>query len=189
MKNSVFASEDIELLEISGLEDDFENDSGCTKKELGPIPNDYLNKQMLYLISYGREQTFEFEDFHINLSNQAIKMLNNAFSRDVNLQIEEGINLPNSEAISNTKRIINELIISNHIPDSIRITVEEGISLNFKKGNQMMYFEVYNNGELGYIIEDRIKLRIVNNQDVSTIDQAINVITDFLGIKCDFRIV
>ena len=91
----------------------------------------------------------------------------------------ENINLPNEKTFEKMNSIIEFLSSNNIIPFKIEPSVEEGICMVFKKQNEKLYFEIYNDGDLGYIIENSLNKEIISNKDVSSIEEAVNDIVNF----------
>lgn len=96
---------------------------------------------------------------------------------------EENIPGPNSKVITRVEYIINELANYYIFSDRITQTVEEGICMVFFHADKTMFFEIYNDGELGYIIEDRINKRILRNENVININESIKKISSFFHLN------
>jgi hypothetical protein len=94
---------------------------------------------------------------------------------------DEYIQQPNDLSINYSLQTIHKLADLNIFPEKLIPSVEEGICMNFKNKEQILYFEIYNSGELGYIIEDIKQNRTLENEDVSTIDDMVNRIKDFIA--------
>lgn len=95
--------------------------------------------------------------------------------------LDENIQQPNDLSINYSLQTIYKLADLNIFPEKLIPSVEEGICMNFKNKEQILYFEIYNSGELGYIIEDTKQNRTLENEDVSTIDDMVNRIKDFIA--------
>ena len=93
---------------------------------------------------------------------------------------EENIEMPNDLAFSYTYQLINELAENNIFPDKMSTSVDEGICIKFKNKGKALYFEIYNTGELGYIIEDLNLHKTIENEDVYSIDEMVIRINDFI---------
>lgn len=92
---------------------------------------------------------------------------------------DDDISNPSEDVVQKTFSFVNSLKKYFLFPDKINPSVEEGICLTFENGNYVLHFEIYNDGDLGYIIEDRINKEVVENEDVETLDQMINRINKF----------
>jgi hypothetical protein len=57
----------------------------------------------------------------------------------------------------------------------INLLPEGGVCFIFKKNNFTIYFEIYNNGEMGYIIEDSINHKMIDNQDIKNFNDLIKI--------------
>jgi len=96
--------------------------------------------------------------------------------------IDEKINQPNELSFNYTFQTINKLADWNIFPDKLIPSVEEGICLNFKNKGKVLYFEIYNSGDLGYIIEDTYLHQTTENEDVPSIDDMVTKIKDFIAV-------
>ena len=92
---------------------------------------------------------------------------------------EEGIALPDETAIKQTCNFVKNLADYEIYPDRVNPSAEGGICLSFHNGTQILHFEIYNDGELGYIIEDRYKKEILENQEIKYLSTMIERIKEF----------
>lgn len=106
--------------------------------------------------------------------------LNNLIEAEDEYLTEENIDKPNSFAINSTYQVILELSRINIFPEKLSTSAEEGICLTFKNNDKILYFEIYNSGELGYIIEDSLKCQIIENEDVYTTEDIVSIVSDFI---------
>ena len=117
------------------------------------------------------------------------KVINEFFK---NLQEEkdyldsEGIDPPNSESIGLFFYFLEKLAEKNIFPDKVSTSADEGICLKFVHSPLNLYFEIYNDGQLGYIVEDYQKKLIIENVDLDHINLAIKKIQEFL--KKDYEV-
>jgi hypothetical protein len=51
-----------------------------------------------------------------------------------------------------------------------------GICFQFNKKESIIYFEFYNDGEMGYIIEDSINHQIIDNQDINDFEEFLKIL-------------
>jgi uncharacterized protein YfkK (UPF0435 family) len=93
---------------------------------------------------------------------------------------DENIDQPNELALNYSYQLINELAKGNIFPDKLSTSVEEGICVKFKNKRKILYFEIYNTGELGYIIEDLSSHKTIENEDVFSIDEIVKKINEFI---------
>jgi hypothetical protein len=61
-------------------------------------------------------------------------------------------------------------------------SIEEGIMVSFKNNSQRLYFEIYNDGQFGYIIEDYRKKSIIENKDVDNLEDFTYRVSQFLNL-------
>lgn len=107
------------------------------------------------------------------------KILQNIKNQEDKYFLEENIQRPNENALDSTYQIINILADKNIYPEKIDPTIEEGICLRFKHKGQILYLEIYNTGELGYIIEDVSFQKIIENKDEYSFEILTERINDF----------
>lgn len=111
--------------------------------------------------------------YFINKVDEIYKM------RD-SIREEYDFNPPNDYVINYSKNFIKNLFNNVKIPpDRITPSAEEGLCFVFKKGNKVLYFEIYNDKEMGYIIEDEKRKIIIDNKNVSSEEDIIKVLLSF----------
>lgn len=101
----------------------------------------------------------------------------------------EGVEVPSETAINLSKELITELAFENIYPIRIGTSIEEGICMTFGNRSDILYFEIYNDGDLGYLIEDPKSKKVLKNEDVFSISQARMDIVDFFKSICVFQTV
>jgi hypothetical protein len=79
---------------------------------------------------------------------------------------DENIKGPEDFVIEFANYIIDELSKINIFPDRITPSAEEGLCLVFNNNGNTFYFEIYNDGDMGYIIEHRKEKKILENEDI-----------------------
>jgi hypothetical protein len=102
---------------------------------------------------------------------------------------KEGVEIPSESAINLAKELITELAFENIYPIRIGTSIEEGICLTYRNRSDILYFEIYNDGELGYLIENPKSKKILKNEDIFSISQARTEIIDFFKSVCAFQTV
>ncbi len=95
--------------------------------------------------------------------------------------LEDGVSPPNEWVLNMSKKLILELSEFEITSYNIEPSYDEGIAFVFKNNSQKMYLEIYNEGQIGYIIEDYQKKVIIENQDVKSIFEAKNRIRKFVA--------
>lgn len=56
----------------------------------------------------------------------------------------------------------------------------EGMCISFIKNNTILYLELYEDGDIGYIIEDIVNKRIIDNKDLTYINEVIHIIKEYI---------
>jgi hypothetical protein len=72
------------------------------------------------------------------------------------------------------------LDFKTYLPDRVN-PVEDGVCFTYRNGDEILYFEFYNDKEMGYIIENKKKKKIIENKNVTTTEEMINVLRKFYG--------
>lgn len=90
------------------------------------------------------------------------------------------INAPNEWVVSKGKTLIGWLTSLNVFDYVILPSADEGVTFKFRNNNRNLYVEIYNDKQIGYIIEDCLKKRIISNQDLFEVNSAVLVIKKFL---------
>lgn len=126
----------------------------------------------------GLIQSFSF-DKKQSLVEKAILQLNETINFDSKYFESEEISLPNEKAKNYATLLIEELSQKNIYPVKISTLAEEGILFSFKNKSHNMFFEIYNDGDVGYIIEDYILKKVIDNKDCFSFTEAIADIESF----------
>ncbi len=132
-----------------------------------------FNLSKINTVSGEREKNIEIE--REQSKKQLLEQLNNIVLMGSEWN-DDGIQGPNEFTVSYAKELIPQLVINDTIPIRITQSIEEGISFVFKNKNQFFYLEIYNDKEIGFLIEDYINKSIIKNKEVK--DQ--NIIFDEL---------
>ena len=122
---------------------------------------------------------FELSDNQQFFYNQSINSMHKIISIEKEYLKDNNIEPPTRDVISKTEQLIRMLAIKDIHPNRIATSAEDGICLTFKKGNEICYVELYNNGEMGYLIENRIERTVVVNEDLYSLNESVNAIVDF----------
>jgi hypothetical protein len=143
-------------------------------------------------IRYIDNSSFEYVDFGVSLFDKLGFNFNAEASllqveieiRKLGLQVSpwssDDIKSPNSNVIKlaiNVSRKLAEYKILNY---GIKPSIEEGIAFIFKSKNRKMYFEFYNDGENGFIIEDYVHKKIIANKNVNSLSEIVINILNFI---------
>ncbi len=137
------------------------------------------SKKYIFLDKWKSKLTpSDYEDFE----NDVFELINWVFELSWK-ECEKSLidEIPNDISLSKLSELISGLLNDHIIPDKITTSAEGGICLEFKKENQRLYFEVYNNGEMGYIIEDTVLKKTIENEDASSIWEFLEKLNKFLN--------
>lgn len=122
----------------------------------------------------------------LNLSNIEQNYLINKFQyieelkSEVDFWDEEEVVPPNDVSINLTKELLLNLACKKIFAYKLMPTIEEGILISFKKNDLRMYLELYNDGQIGYIVEDFKVKTIKDNKELNSIQEASFTIENFL---------
>ena len=93
---------------------------------------------------------------------------------------EDELEGPNINTIELSTSLTYQFIENDFFPTVVTQTVEEGICFVFGKNKRYLYLEIYNDGEIGIIIEDYSSRKIMSNKSVTTIKDIISEVSQFL---------
>jgi hypothetical protein len=110
------------------------------------------------------------------------KSIINEIANGINPWESEGVKSPNLFSINNTNRLLMLLADKKIFNYKISQSIEEGIMVSFKNNSQRLYFEIYNDGQFGYIIEDFRQKSILENKDVDTLEDFAYRVSQFLNL-------
>jgi hypothetical protein len=149
-------------------------------KEMDPISSQGVINSELYTTEHFFEKKLNaFEREVVNQKTEAILKLaaeDSDWTRD-------GILPPNDFVVSSTIAIVENLAFKGIFDFKISPSIEEGIVLTFKERTKKLYFELYNDEQFGYIIEDLKNNQVLENRNVDSIDHITEVISEF--VHCD----
>ncbi len=92
---------------------------------------------------------------------------------------EEGFILPNAVTIQRANELTMKLARLTIFPSKISISGDDGICLRFMHRNKILYLELYNDGETGFIIEDLEKGKSISNEDLDNHMESIGWLKEF----------
>jgi hypothetical protein len=95
---------------------------------------------------------------------------------------EYNFNPPNAYVLNFSKAFINNLIENGLKNFEITPSAEEGICFIFRRNNNVLYFEIYNDEEMGYIVEDEKKKIVIENKEISSEEEIIKVLQNFYKV-------
>jgi hypothetical protein len=92
---------------------------------------------------------------------------------------EYNIDPPNAYTINLSKSFTVQLFNENIIPHRITFSADGGMCFVFKNNKYMIHFEIYNDKEMGYIINDIKKKEIIRNENITNLDQIMKIVYSF----------
>ena len=92
---------------------------------------------------------------------------------------DEFIPGPTADVLQQSRQFIKQLEYNNIVPIRITQSIEEGICFVFSKEKYILYFEIYNDGELGYIIEKVDDKKVIENLEIHSISSIMKRIVNF----------
>jgi len=159
---------------------------GETNVPHGPFQEDWLITDNFIEMSKGISgQFWQFQQLSLSISDymkdvyipeiplyqnqqvifhEMIEDLYKAIDFDKEYLEEEGLELPNKEVINKAVYLIYSLLAENIFPKEITTTVEEGICLIFESKTFTIYLELYNYGEIGYMLENTKNEELIENE-------------------------
>lgn len=93
--------------------------------------------------------------------------------------INEEIEPPSPDVFYEAESLIILLAERNFFPFRISESAEGGLCFYFKNNSRIFYFEIYNDGDKGFIIEDTINKKIIKNLDIEKFDSLIDELVNF----------
>lgn len=148
-----------------------------------PLPNHYyffeLNNDINIDSLKHPETMFDLNKNQQYFLSKALNQLHLTIEKDATLLNNEGITLPNEKVIDFACQLIKDLASKNIFPNNIATSAEEGLCLIYTKSNKSLYFELYNDGDLGYIIEDSKNKLVIENEDVNSLSEVEDTIFSF----------
>jgi len=111
--------------------------------------------------------------------NESLAQIDRAIHFERKYLENEGIDLPNENVKNSTVFLLYKLASEGIHPVKITTTVEEGLYLIFNNYPYILYLEIYNNGDIGYIIEDVRYNKLVEMKDMYSILEVKNRISQF----------
>lgn len=118
----------------------------------------------------------------IELNNRKIKINNLLEKIKIIKSIDytsEGIEQPTQNVFWEAEILIPLLAERNIFPYRISESAEGGICFYFKNNSRIFYFEIYNDGEKGFIIEDTIHKKIIKNVEIKEYSALITELKNF----------
>lgn len=99
------------------------------------------------------------------------KMSENTIVQKIKLYLEANRDLEVEDpSYKIAEVLLEDFIRNNFIPEKFSYSAEGGLCFVFHKGTQRMHLEIYNDGEIGYIVEDEAKRMTIGNRAISQSD-------------------
>lgn len=144
----------------------------------GAVFNDEIDFEpsTVNTVALEREKNIDFEREIIN--QQLLKQI-------INIEIignewsDENIKGPNEFVIAYAKGLIPQMVVNDLIPFRVTQSIEEGISFVFKNDNKLFYLEIYNDNEIGILIEDYYNKIILKNKELQNYEEIFDELNNF----------
>jgi hypothetical protein len=134
---------------------------------------DYEINKDCYIVSFDNEP----EDTELQ---ELLGKLTNIELNNLVWEMETNVKGPTKAVLLAVKSLVIILYKFDVYPTRISPTVEAGLCLTFKTQNHIMYFEMYNDGDIGYIIENLKYKNEIKNVDLDIdFDDEVQHILDF----------
>lgn len=111
--------------------------------------------------------------------DEAVKKLKITIELERKYLEMENAEMPNNVTQDRTSQLLTELAYNNIFPDRLSTSIEGGIGLVFKNTSFKLIMELYNSGEIGYIIEDTRIRKLIENEVIFSLEAASERITKF----------
>lgn len=158
---------------------DIEEGSSVTSKWPKSEPTEpAFNGEISYVRSFIDEEKEKNRNFENKLHReQLLQKLKDieAIGEDWN----ENAKGPNDFAIAFSKDLIDQFVENNFIPNRLTQSIEEGVSFVFSKGKLFLYLEIYNDAEMGVLVEDYENKSVLKNKEVSSQQEILEEISEF----------
>lgn len=92
----------------------------------------------------------------------------------------ENEEIPSIEIIQKTTELLTQLSVLDIYPERVNTSIDGGMCLIFEKLPLRLFLELYNNNEIGYIIEEINLKRLIENEEIKTLEETKNKIVNFL---------
>lgn len=108
-----------------------------------------------------------------------VKTLELNINAEIQFLIDEEVELPNDSVKDFSQNVIYFLAYHSIYPEKLTITVEGGICLVFYNESERLYLELYNEGDIGYIIEDKKNRKLIENKNLNSLNEIIQRLKKF----------
>lgn len=122
---------------------------------------------------------FESEQSILETSRRLINRLYDIRANRETWEEEEGVAAPSDEVIDKSLILIHDLVSNELVPIRISPTVEEGICFVFRKGDEQLYLELYNDNEIGLIIENPKTKTILANESIESMESILPILLEW----------
>jgi hypothetical protein len=198
---SIYATRDVLYEEVPEIQLASQEESDIKLDTEFLFPNNYTNQKDLFQEKFDYELfsalLFLLSDKFINtvkskirlnddlsanqkfFLDESIRKLHTTIELDKEYFRKEMVEIPTERVINETQQLLTILAHNTLFPERIATSIEGGICLIFKNAQNKLYLEIYNSGDLGYIIEDSFRNKLVENEDLVSLFEASERITNF----------
>lgn len=189
IKNYTYAYDGIALHTIKEGEEGFIWSNTADYISIIEDEQDVVVDDSFQVMTYNSEHEVILSDKQKAIRDDYFSILHQIIQSESSILKREGVEIPSETAINLSEELITELAAENIYPIRIGTSMEEGICLTFGNRSNILYFEIYNDGDMGYLIEDPKSRVTIKNEDVFSISQARSDIVDFFKSVCVFQAV
>jgi hypothetical protein len=86
---------------------------------------------------------------------------------------------PNDYVISYSRNLIEQFLKNSFVPSRLTQSIEEGMSFVFMRNKLFFYLEIYNDKEMGVLIEDYDNKKVLINKEVNSQHEILEVLSEF----------
>lgn len=116
------------------------------------------------------------KNINLNIINNKLDIIE---SIGDNWDNEDSAKGQNNFSIKFSRELAFQITENNLMPLMITQSIEEGICFVFKSSNKYLYLEIYNDHEIGLIIEDYLNKKTLRNISIKSKQDIIREINNF----------
>jgi len=143
-----------------------------------------LNELNSYTIDTNSDTLIDSQDL-TDIQKQLLEIKRDSLYEVVRSSIkwadENSVQKPTDDVFDRGFTLLKSLAEKNIFPDRMSPSIEEGLCLNFRINDLVIYLELYNDGEIGYLTENVKNKKIIENEDLNSILEFIERIEEIFN--------